>query len=94
MKMLLFLLFLPGAFVSQAAVTYTYDAAGRLTAVDYGNGAKITYTYDPAGNVLSKTVTSATSAAPPKAPPEKKENKAPVNKESRGRPSEEKSKER
>jgi YD repeat-containing protein len=29
---------------------YKYDAQGRLTEVDYPNGAKVTYTYDAAGN--------------------------------------------
>ncbi len=41
-----------------SAVTYTYDAAGRLIAVTYGNGSTISYTYDKAGNILSKTIQS------------------------------------
>jgi uncharacterized protein (TIGR03437 family) len=40
------------------AVNYSYDPAGRLTKVDYGNGTVITYTYDKAGNLLSRTVGS------------------------------------
>lgn len=44
-------------------VRYTYDDAGRLTKVDYGNGQTITYTYDSAGNLLSRTVTSAGAGA-------------------------------
>jgi uncharacterized repeat protein (TIGR01451 family) len=40
-------------------VNYTYDAAGRLIKVDYGNGTVITYTYDPAGNLLSRLVLSS-----------------------------------
>lgn len=40
-----------------SAITYSYDAAGRLIKVDYGNGTTITYTYDPAGNLLSRVVT-------------------------------------
>lgn len=38
-------------------VTYTYDAAGRLTVADYGDVA-ITYRYDNAGNLLQRTVTA------------------------------------
>ncbi|MBI5715274.1 MAG: RHS repeat protein [Chloroflexi bacterium] len=36
------------------AAKYTYDNAGRLTQVDYPNGAKIIYTYDKAGNLISQ----------------------------------------
>lgn len=38
-------------------VTYTYDEAGRLVGVDYGNGATIAYTYDAGGNLLQRTQT-------------------------------------
>ncbi len=41
------------------AVTYTYDAAGRLTALDNGQ-AKLTYTYDALGRVASETSDFAT----------------------------------
>lgn len=41
-------------------VKYTYDAAGRLTHVDYGNGHSITYTYDAAGNLLRRVVVGVT----------------------------------
>src|SRR5436190_1830331 len=45
-------------------VIHTYDDAGRLTSVDYGNGTSITYTYDKAGNLLSRVVTgNANSSA-------------------------------
>ena len=54
-----------------AATTYSYDNAGRLVKVDYGNGATITYTYDSAGNLLSRTVTSG-SASSSKAQQQKK----------------------
>lgn len=40
------------------AITFTYDAAGRLIAVDYGGGQRITYTYDSAGNLLEERVAS------------------------------------
>lgn len=41
-----------------SAITYVYDAAGRLTKVDYGNGTAIQYTYDKAGNLLKRFVGS------------------------------------
>jgi YD repeat-containing protein len=40
-------------------VNYSYDAAGRLTKVDYGNNSVINYTYDAAGNLLSRQVAGA-----------------------------------
>jgi len=39
-----------------AAVTYSYDAAGRLATVGYSSGSTISYTYDKAGNLLSRSV--------------------------------------
>src|SRR2546423_110573 len=36
------------------SIKYSYDDAGRLTSVDYGNGKTIAYTYDNAGNLLSR----------------------------------------
>src|SRR5260370_12250812 len=39
-------------------VKYSYDDAGRLTIVDYGNGKSIAYTYDSAGNLLSRVITA------------------------------------
>lgn len=38
-------------------VTYTYDGAGRLVEVVYGDGTTLAYTYDAAGNLLARTVT-------------------------------------
>ncbi|MEM6555042.1 MAG: RHS repeat domain-containing protein [Pseudomonadota bacterium] len=35
---------------SAQAVTYTYDALGRLETVTYDNGETITYSYDANGN--------------------------------------------
>ena len=46
-----------------AAVNYTYDDAGRLATVDYGDGRTIVYTYDAAGNLLSRTTTSANGSS-------------------------------
>ena len=51
-------------FGQSQRVTYTYDDAGRLTSVDYGNGTSIAYTYDKAGSLLSRVVTgNANSSA-------------------------------
>jgi len=36
----------------------TYDEAGRLIRVEYGNGAVIEYTYDRRGNVLKNKVST------------------------------------
>src|SRR5712692_5297859 len=47
--------------VAADTVHFTYDDAGRLTMVDYGNGQTIAYTYDNAGNLLSRTVASPAS---------------------------------
>jgi YD repeat-containing protein len=55
MKQLCYLM-LWAVFPVIGAVTYSYDAAGRLSKVDYGNGTVITYSYDKAGNLLSRTV--------------------------------------
>lgn len=38
-----------------SAATYTYDAAGHLAKIDYGNGSVVTYTYDKAGNLVGRT---------------------------------------
>jgi uncharacterized protein (TIGR03437 family) len=53
---LLSILLIPA--VLTAAVNYSYDAAGRLTKVDYGASGSINYTYDKAGNLLSRVVAS------------------------------------
>ncbi len=51
-----FALALLAAQLVSAAVTYSYDAAGRLAKVDYGSAGSIVYTYDAAGNLTSRTV--------------------------------------
>lgn len=38
---------------SNSTQSYSYDAAGRLTQVNYGNGDTLTYSYDANGNILS-----------------------------------------
>ena len=50
------LLFVP--VLLSAAVNYSYDAAGRLTRIDYGAAGSINYTYDKSGNLLSRTVSA------------------------------------
>ena len=49
----LLLICMAGA-ASAANITYTYDAAGRLTTADYGGGKSIAYTYDNNGNLLQQ----------------------------------------
>jgi YD repeat-containing protein len=79
--LILFLALALTCFGQLQKVTYTYDDAGRLTAVDYGNGKSITYTYDQAGNLLKRLVTSAPPAnqdtakqAGAKTPPARRED--------------------
>lgn len=47
------------------SIGYTYDEAGRVTSVDYGNGTVVTYTYDAGGNLLAREISGA---APPPTP--------------------------
>jgi YD repeat-containing protein len=35
-----------------SSVAYTYDAAGRIVAADYGTGKSTSYAYDNAGNLI------------------------------------------
>jgi YD repeat-containing protein len=46
------------AHAAYAGVTYSYDAAGHLTAADYGSAGVVTYTYDNAGNLISRQVST------------------------------------
>ena len=41
-----------------ATVNYSYDNAGRLTAVNYGKGKTITYSYDNNGNLVQRIAAS------------------------------------
>ncbi|MDQ2901227.1 MAG: RHS repeat protein [Acidobacteriota bacterium] len=65
------------------AVNYSYDAAGRLAKVDYGNGKSVAYTYDNAGNLLTRTASSGAAASPnrekPAAVKKKNVTKAPTD---------------
>jgi uncharacterized protein (TIGR03437 family) len=60
-RILLFTLALPLTFA--AAVNYSYDAAGRLTRIDYGAAGSINYSYDKAGNLLSRAVATSGSTS-------------------------------
>ncbi|HWU78844.1 MAG TPA: RHS repeat domain-containing protein [Caulobacter sp.] len=55
---------LAGAAAAQS-IQYTYDALGRVTRADYGNGKTVSYAYDSAGNRTS-TSTTGFPAAPVK----------------------------
>ena len=46
----LLLAWVPGTGASNIA--YTYDAAGRIVAADYGGGKSTSYAYDNAGNLI------------------------------------------
>jgi YD repeat-containing protein len=52
---------------SAQTVSYTYDAAGRLTRAEYDDSVRSVFTYDPNGNILS-VVTEAMTAEAPDAP--------------------------
>ncbi len=52
---LLIMAFIAGVPGAEAeTVSYTYDANGRLTGADYGDGLIIGYTYDANGNLLKR----------------------------------------
>jgi YD repeat-containing protein len=48
------------AGVAAETVNYTYDTAGRVTAVNYGFGRITTYSYDATGNLLRTSDTVVT----------------------------------
>jgi YD repeat-containing protein len=45
-----------------AGATYSYDAAGHLTKIDFGNGSVITYTYDNGGNLITRSLPATSTA--------------------------------
>jgi len=47
------LLFLLSSASQAQQITYSYDQAGRLLAVNYGNSTELRYTYDDASNPIS-----------------------------------------
>lgn len=55
------------------AVTYDYDAIGRLVKVDYGDGRAIEYTYDASGNRTSVVVDTNAPVTEPAPPPSTQE---------------------
>jgi YD repeat-containing protein len=61
---LVLLLLLLGALPRPAGadqhVQYSYDAAGRLVRVDFGQGHFVDYTYDASGNLVRRTVIAFT----------------------------------
>jgi len=57
-----FLLF---ACLAPAAINYSYDSAGRLIKVDYGNGSVIIYNYDNNGNLTGRSVQTSSGGATP-----------------------------
>jgi YD repeat-containing protein len=46
------LLSVGGGGSSGSTIAYTYDAAGRIVAADYGAGKSTSYAYDNAGNLI------------------------------------------
>lgn len=52
------------AAAAAGKVAYSYDAAGRLSKVDYGDGRSIVYSYDKAGNLIRRAIRGS---APPTA---------------------------
>lgn len=65
LRLWLALVLVLSASVQSGTLLYTYDAAGRLTSVDFGDGTSLRYTYDAAGNILSQEVISITLALSP-----------------------------
>ena len=51
------------AAVRAGTVSYTYDAAGRVTGADFGGGRSISLHYDPMGNLTQRVVLGATLQA-------------------------------
>lgn len=60
---LIWTIWLLSGIAAAATTKYSYDGAGRLVRVEYGNGTTVTYTYDKSGNLLSREVTSASQEA-------------------------------
>lgn len=46
-------------------ISYRYDAAGRMTAVNYGGTSRTAYGYDKNGSLLSRISTVTAAVAPP-----------------------------
>jgi YD repeat-containing protein len=52
------------ASTQSRTVTFSYNDAGQLVGVDYGEGKGITYTYDAAGNLLQREVYGVATPTP------------------------------
>jgi YD repeat-containing protein len=55
---------LAGVLAAQT-LSYSYDAAGRLTSVTYPSGKVLTYLYDASGNVMQRSVMDPGAAPSP-----------------------------
>ncbi len=53
------------AHAARIQVGYTYDAAGRMTAVNYNGTSRTAYSYDKNGSLLSRVSTVTPVATPP-----------------------------
>jgi YD repeat-containing protein len=51
-----------GRFPAETSMKYTYDSAGRLVQVDFGQGKRMEYVYDRSGNLLSRSILSFTDS--------------------------------
>jgi YD repeat-containing protein len=71
------MIFLAASKAAGETATYTYDAIGRLTRVQYTSGAVITYVYDNKGNRLMKSLSRAGEST--NAPPNQASSPVPVN---------------
>jgi uncharacterized protein RhaS with RHS repeats len=49
------------SFAANGAVTYTYDALGRLVSMSYDNNVLVYYIYDANGNRLKQGINSVTA---------------------------------
>ena len=53
------------AHAAHIQVGYTYDAAGRMTTVNYNGTSRTAYSYDKNGSLLSRVSTVTPVATPP-----------------------------
>jgi YD repeat-containing protein len=58
------LLVLLPSFASALRISYTYDAAGRMTAVNYNGNSRTAYSYDKNGSLLSRVDTVTPPLSP------------------------------
>jgi YD repeat-containing protein len=83
-RLLLYLTLAAGCLVAdQLKTMYSYDDAGRLVRVDYGNGMSIQYAYDSAGNMVNQSVQSSPTNTRAKAKPTTNPRGAVVSRDTR-----------